>query len=64
MVDTPKEKEVDRDNGMPVDEPPKRQHQKRRPRSGKRDNSNIVTDNDDNPDQAEDPADSTLEQNM
>ena len=28
MVDTPKEKEADGDNGMPVDEPPNRPRQK------------------------------------
>ena len=64
MVDTPKEKEADGDNGMPVDEPPKRRRQKHRPRSGKRKNNNIVTDNDDNLNQAEDPADPALEQGM
>ena len=61
LVDTPKEKEADGDNGMPVDEPPKHRRQNLRPRSGKKKNSNIVTNNGDNPKQAKDPADPALE---
>ena len=64
MLDTPKEKEANGDNSMPVDEPPKRRRQKRRPRSGKRKNNNIVTDDDDNLNQAKDLADPALEQGV
>lgn len=62
MVDTLQEKEADDDKDKPVGKPPKRRRQKRRPRSGKGNNVNIVTNNDNNPDQAEDPTDPALEQ--
>ena len=61
MMDTLNEKEADGDNDIPVDEPPKHQRQKRRHRSDKGKTSNIVTDDGDNPDQAEDPLDPAME---
>ena len=64
MVDTPKENEADCDNSMPVNEPPNRRRPKRRPRSGKKKNRNIIMDDDGNLNQAEDPADPALEQGV